>query len=44
MAVLAGINSAAVLRLKLTRDKTITRNKRLYDQFLELESLMSSER
>lgn len=44
MAVLAGINSAAVLRLKMTRDKSISRNKKLYDKFLELESLMSSER
>ncbi|KAI7891125.1 ras guanine nucleotide exchange factor domain-containing protein [Mucor mucedo] len=44
MAVLAGINSAAVLRLKLTRDKCITRNKKLFHVFLELESLMSSER
>lgn len=44
MAVLAGMNSAAVLRLKLTRDKCMTRNKKLYHVFLELESLMSSER
>lgn len=44
MAVLAGINSAAVLRLKQTRLAVQCRNKALYDQFLELETLMSSER
>lgn len=44
MAVLAGINSAAVLRLKQTRILIKLKNKRLFDQFLELETLMSSER
>jgi hypothetical protein len=44
MAVLAGINSAAVLRLKITRESVRQRNKKLVGQFTELESLMSSER
>lgn len=44
MAVLAGVNSAAVLRLKQTRLAVQSKNKKLYDQFLELETLMSSER
>jgi hypothetical protein len=44
MAVLAGINSAAVLRLKQTRILVRLKNKKLFDQFLELEILMSSER
>lgn len=44
MAVLAGINSAAVLRLKQTRLAVQCKNKALYDQYLALETLMSSER
>jgi hypothetical protein len=44
MAVLAGLNSAAILRLKLTRESVKTKNKKLYNQFLDLELLMSSER
>lgn len=44
MAVLAGVNSAAILRLKRTREQTRVNNKVLYDQYLALESLMSSER
>ncbi|CAO3657588.1 unnamed protein product [Mucor hiemalis] len=44
MAILAGVNSAAVLRLKLTRESIKVRNKKLFQQFTELESLMSSER
>ncbi|GAN01947.1 conserved hypothetical protein [Mucor ambiguus] len=44
MAVLAGINSAAVLRLKQTRLAVQCKNRALYDQYLALETLMSSER
>ena len=44
MAVLAGVNNAAVLRLKQTRLAVQSKNKKLYDQFLDLETLMSSER
>lgn len=44
MAVLAGINSAAILRLKMTRESVRQRNKKLHEQFSDLESLMSSER
>lgn len=44
MAVLAGLNSAAILRLKLTRESTRRKNKKLFEQFLDLESLMNSER
>ncbi|KAI8646290.1 ras guanine nucleotide exchange factor domain-containing protein [Parasitella parasitica] len=42
MAVMAGVNSAAVLRLKKTRSEVQSKNKKLYDQYLELEALMSS--
>ncbi|OAD04204.1 hypothetical protein MUCCIDRAFT_79325 [Mucor lusitanicus CBS 277.49] len=44
MAVLAGINSAPVLRLKQTRLAVQCKNRTLYDQYLALETLMSSER
>ncbi|GAA5796610.1 hypothetical protein HPULCUR_001983 [Helicostylum pulchrum] len=44
MAVLAGVNNAAVLRLKRTRELTRVKNKALYEDFLALELLMSSER
>lgn len=44
MAVLAGLNSAAILRLKLTRESTRRKNKKLFEHFLDLESLMNSER
>ncbi|KAG2229907.1 hypothetical protein INT48_008282 [Thamnidium elegans] len=44
MAVLAGVNNAAVLRLKRTRELTRVKNKALYEEFLALELLMSSER
>lgn len=44
MAVMAGINSAAVLRLKQTRILIKLKNKRLFDQFLGLETLMGPER
>lgn len=44
MAVLGGINSAAILRLKQTRFHIQCHNATLYKQFLNLENLMSSER
>ncbi|RCH93931.1 hypothetical protein CU097_005316 [Rhizopus azygosporus] len=44
MAVLAGINNAAILRLKETKHLVFERNKRLVEKFSRLESLMSSER
>ncbi|KAI9245386.1 ras guanine nucleotide exchange factor domain-containing protein [Phascolomyces articulosus] len=42
MAVLAGLNSASVLRLKQTRDAVS--DKKLFKQFQSLERLMSSDR
>ncbi|KAI8371254.1 ras guanine nucleotide exchange factor domain-containing protein [Choanephora cucurbitarum] len=42
MAILAGINSAAILRLKQTQ-RAIA-NKKVYPQFLSLERLMSTDR
>lgn len=42
MAVLAGINSAAVLRLRHTRDWVSV--KKIYKQFQSLERLMSTDR
>ncbi|RCH84907.1 hypothetical protein CU098_003692, partial [Rhizopus stolonifer] len=42
MAILAGINSAAVLRLKQTRQVVST--KKVYKQFQSLERLMSTDR
>lgn len=42
MAILAGINSASVLRLKQTRHAVIT--KKIYKQFQSLEKLMSTDK
>lgn len=42
MAILAGINSASVLRLKQTRQ--VVENKKIYKRFQSLERLMSSDR
>ena len=42
MAILAGINSAAILRLKQTQQAIA--NKKVYQQFLSLERLMSTDR
>ncbi|KAI9321273.1 ras guanine nucleotide exchange factor domain-containing protein [Dichotomocladium elegans] len=42
MAVLAGLNSAPVLRLKQTREAV--KDKKIYKQFQSLERLMSSDR
>ncbi|KAG1466035.1 hypothetical protein G6F55_000744 [Rhizopus delemar] len=42
MAVLAGINSASILRLKQTRQAVI--GKKLYKQFQSLERLMSTDK
>ena len=42
MAVLAGLNSASVLRLKQTRE--VVSDKKLFKQFKSLERLMSSDR
>jgi hypothetical protein len=42
MAILAGINSASVLRLKQTRQSVST--KKIYKKFQSLERLMSSDR
>ncbi|CEP12870.1 hypothetical protein [Parasitella parasitica] len=42
MAILAGINSASVLRLKQTRQAVCT--KKVYKQFQSLERLMSTDR
>ncbi|KAG1146166.1 hypothetical protein G6F37_003093 [Rhizopus arrhizus] len=44
MAVMAGVNSAAILRLKETKQLVASKNKTLVDQFAQLENLMSSER
>lgn len=44
MAVLAGMNSAAILRLKETKQVMNSKNKVLMDQFARLENLMSSEK
>ncbi|KAI8991011.1 ras guanine nucleotide exchange factor domain-containing protein [Mycotypha africana] len=44
MAVLAGMNNAAISRLRQTRALLQRKNRPLYDQFLELETLMSSEK
>ncbi|KAI9482763.1 MAG: ras guanine nucleotide exchange factor domain-containing protein [Benjaminiella poitrasii] len=44
MAVLAGVNSAPILRLKQTRASMQLKNQRLFNQFLDLEILMNSER
>jgi ribonuclease HIII len=44
MAVMAGVNSAAILRLKETKQLVASKNKILVDQFAQLENLMSSER
>lgn len=44
MAVMAGVNSAAILRLKETKQLVASKNKALVDQFSQLENLMSSER
>lgn len=42
MAVLAGLNSAPVLRLKQAREAIS--DKKIYKQFQSLERLMSSDR
>ncbi|CEG73749.1 hypothetical protein RMATCC62417_09072 [Rhizopus microsporus] len=42
MAVLAGMNNAAILRLKQTRQ--IVATKKIYKQFLSLERLMSTDK
>ncbi|KAI9265877.1 ras guanine nucleotide exchange factor domain-containing protein [Helicostylum pulchrum] len=42
MAILAGINSASVLRLKQTRQAILT--KKIYKQFQSLEKLMSTDK
>ncbi|KAI7870741.1 ras guanine nucleotide exchange factor domain-containing protein [Spinellus fusiger] len=42
MAILAGINNAAVLRLRQTRE--VVSNKKIYKQFQSLEKLMSTDR
>lgn len=42
MAVLAGLNSASVLRLKQAREAVS--EKKIYKQFQSLERLMSSDR
>ncbi|KAG1443093.1 hypothetical protein G6F56_010801 [Rhizopus delemar] len=44
MAVLAGVNSAAILRLKKTRQRVADFNQGLVDTVSRLEKLMSSER
>jgi hypothetical protein len=42
MAILAGVNSASILRLKQTRHAVAT--KKVYKQFQSLERLMSTDR
>lgn len=42
MAILAGINSASVLRLKQTRQAILP--KKIYKQFQSLEKLMSTDK
>ena len=42
MAIMAGINSASVLRLRQTRQAIIT--KKIYKQFQSLERLMSTDK